>query len=243
MWSAGRFLKSKGPYDISIQLSQNSYAGISCKVKRLKPSNIERRKRLYLEVSNKNSATRVCVGGSERFVLPDNPRDAFAIGEKLIECIESEYGINAGRKYNYDINRLGLVLMHWNIDDSGKFWFTLYNWRGPFRIFDTIVHWVCSNKSLKGFADKEGRDLVLEWYPSGGHIKYYPHLDTVSWQSEQMCLEEIEETLPEFLIERVFSKFGLRIHLPTDHIPHLSYPWKHRGLAGGPRVSDPWFEN
>lgn len=209
----GRAEENKGPYDVSIPLNNSDKkAGISCKVK--KRDSLYKKGQVYIEISNKNTEARKAILGNKGL----EEVDAQKAGERLLDFIKDEY-IKEAKNMGFSPEKLAVLHMTWwtSRDD---FYYRLFLWRGPMRIYHedlSKINWEKSGKGLVGKVKTNGDEVkIVEYYPSGGHIKQYPFQKSADWVSKEYSLIRTSKTLSDFLISFIKTEFGIEVVLPKS---------------------------
>ncbi len=209
----GKAEENKGPYDVSIPLGGGKKAGISCKVKR-RDDSLYRKGQVYIEISNQNTQARenILKGRSLEHV------NVLEAGKRLVEFVNNEYVRKAG-EMGFSTEKLAVLHMTW-WTRGNNFHYRLFLWRGPMKIYCrnlSQIKWERPGKGLVGKVEVNGNEAKLvEYYPSGGHIKHYPFQETADWTSEETSLIRPSKTLADFLVEFIEREFKVKITLPNS---------------------------
>lgn len=204
----GKALESKWIYDIVLSDPERDVQyGVSCKM-RGTLRDAERRGRVTIELSNASGEfwDSIKARGITQEDYDSHPN---IVGETIIEAVE-------GWHASVGIDNDGFI-------DNSMSFFLVLQWdrrSGRYQLFQypidlpepTSLSWRVDGRRLIG---RDDTGVLLEWYGfSGGQLKYYPLVQSASWQSHVFQLEP----LPDHI------EYGLQ-HKAASYYPKL-WQWE-----------------
>lgn len=198
----GKALESKWIYDVLLpadSLTRVQY-GISCKM-RSTLRTVERKKRVTIEVSNASGEfwDSIKDSGLTQENYNTNPKLA---GIKLIQVVEQWHNnVSIENGGNIDSNKSFYLVLQWE-RKSGRY--QLFQF--PINLPDPDqLKWQVNGRRLIG---KDGKGVLFEWYGlSGGQLKYYPLVDSASWQSPIFHLEPLPQNVEHSIKQKAATYF------------------------------------